>query len=49
MKHKTFRGGSWNDDPVFCRSAVRDRFGPGTWNLTVGLRVVLVEEKKNET
>ena len=25
---RVVRGGSWNDDPWFCRSAVRDRSGP---------------------
>lgn len=34
------RGGSWSNDPVFCRSAVRDLSNAGYINRNVGFRIV---------
>jgi formylglycine-generating enzyme required for sulfatase activity len=41
---KLFRGGSWNDDPVDCRSASRDDYYPVNRNDYFGFRVVMVPE-----
>ncbi|HSM80672.1 MAG TPA: formylglycine-generating enzyme family protein, partial [Nodosilinea sp.] len=34
------RGGAWDDDPRFCRSACRDYFEPGFDDVIIGFRVV---------
>jgi formylglycine-generating enzyme required for sulfatase activity len=39
-KSRVLRGGSWNDLPRYCRSAVRSLNNPGYRNLDVGFRVV---------
>jgi len=39
--YRVIRGGSWFNDSVFCRSAVRSNLGPGNTDSTVGFRVVL--------
>ncbi len=36
---RVIRGGSWNDDPIFCRSAVRVYFDPDGSLKTLGFRV----------
>ena len=40
-KAKVLRGGSWNYDPYFCRSASRVRDDPGSWLNYFGARVVV--------
>ncbi|NJP12618.1 MAG: SUMF1/EgtB/PvdO family nonheme iron enzyme [Leptolyngbyaceae cyanobacterium RU_5_1] len=35
------RGGSWNNNPVNCRSANRNRNNPGNRNNNIGFRVVV--------
>ncbi|MBW4660209.1 MAG: SUMF1/EgtB/PvdO family nonheme iron enzyme [Drouetiella hepatica Uher 2000/2452] len=36
------RGGSWNNNPVNCRSAFRNYNDPGNRNNNLGFRVVCV-------
>ncbi|WP_420156203.1 formylglycine-generating enzyme family protein [Thermoleptolyngbya oregonensis] len=36
------RGGSWNNNPAFCRSANRNRNTPHNRNNNIGFRVVCV-------
>ncbi len=38
------RGGAWNDDGIFCRSAFRLRYEPERRSDHIGFRVVLVEK-----
>jgi formylglycine-generating enzyme required for sulfatase activity len=38
--HRVLRGGSWGDYGLFCRSALRNRGGPGVRNLFIGFRVL---------
>jgi formylglycine-generating enzyme required for sulfatase activity len=38
---RVLRGGGWNFDPQFCRSAVRLRFDPGLRYFYIGFRVVV--------
>ncbi len=40
-KAKVLRGGSWDYDPVNCRSAARDRSDPDFRNSNIGARVVV--------
>jgi formylglycine-generating enzyme required for sulfatase activity len=37
---RLLRGGSWDDDPANCRSAVRDNYSPGNRDEFIGFRVV---------
>ena len=37
---RLLRGGSWDFNPRYCRSAYRDRFDPGNWLNNIGFRVV---------
>jgi len=39
---RVLRGGSWFNNPWYCRSAKRAREEPGTRNLNLGFRVVVV-------
>jgi formylglycine-generating enzyme required for sulfatase activity len=39
--HRVIRGGSWYDDPSYCRSADRLKFGPATRYGNVGFRLAL--------
>ena len=39
-EHRLLRGGSWGNDPIFCRSAYRNRYSPGYHNDNIGFRVV---------
>ena len=41
---RLLRGGSWLDDPWYCRSAFRDRGRPGFANVYVGFRVVCLPQ-----
>ncbi|MEO1146334.1 MAG: SUMF1/EgtB/PvdO family nonheme iron enzyme [Cyanobacteria bacterium J06638_22] len=41
-RYRLVRGGSWYDNPAFCRSAYRDRNTPLSRNLYIGFRVVCV-------
>lgn len=36
---RVVRGGSWNDDPIFCRSTVRNGYGAGYRDFTIGFRL----------
>jgi formylglycine-generating enzyme required for sulfatase activity len=36
---RLIRGGSWCDRPDFCRSALRNWFGPGVPNINIGFRL----------
>ena len=36
--YRVIRGGGWNSDPVYCRSAFRDGNGPGYRWYTLGFR-----------
>jgi formylglycine-generating enzyme required for sulfatase activity len=38
--YRVFRGGYWSVDAVYCRSAFRSRYVPGTRVTNIGLRVV---------
>jgi formylglycine-generating enzyme required for sulfatase activity len=40
--NRVVRGGSWDDDPRFCRSAIRGRFVPGSRLSILGCRLALV-------
>jgi len=40
---RVFRGGGWNDDPRFCRSAGRFRVAPGSRSSYLGFRLALVQ------
>ena len=40
--YRMLRGGSWYGDARDCRSAYRDRYVPGDWGRSLGLRVVSV-------
>ena len=42
---KVIRGGSWGDDPYFCRSAYRDFLTRDYRNINIGVRVVCVALK----
>ncbi len=44
---KVFRGGSWYDNAVSCRSAERDRRTPGFKSSNLGLRIALVPLAEN--
>lgn len=37
------RGGAWNDDPKFCRSALRLRYEPPRRSDHIGFRIALVQ------
>ncbi|MBO1069013.1 MAG: SUMF1/EgtB/PvdO family nonheme iron enzyme [Dolichospermum sp. DEX189] len=39
-QHKLLRGGSWGNDPAYCRSAYRSNYDLGLNNSPVGFRVV---------
>jgi formylglycine-generating enzyme required for sulfatase activity len=39
-QYKLLRGGSWNINPVHCRSAFRDNYDLVTFNDYIGFRVV---------
>ncbi|WP_242072348.1 bifunctional serine/threonine-protein kinase/formylglycine-generating enzyme family protein [Microcoleus sp. FACHB-68] len=41
-KYRLRRGGSWNLNPAYCRSALRIRYGPNFRNYHFGFRVALV-------
>ena len=41
---RVFRGGSWYDDPRYCRPAYRSRFAPEYRNNYLGFRVAAVQE-----
>jgi formylglycine-generating enzyme required for sulfatase activity len=43
-KTRLLRGGSWGDNPRFCRSACRDRNQPVNANVDVGFRVVCLPQ-----
>ena len=38
---RLLRGGSWGDQSIYCRSAVRNDYSPGNRNLNIGVRVVV--------
>ncbi len=38
---RVLRGGDWYDSASRCRSAHRDSYDPGSWNIVIGFRVVL--------
>lgn len=38
---RVLRGGCWNNDPVYCRSAFRLRSTIGNWDSLIGFRVVM--------
>lgn len=38
---RLIRGGSWNNSPVLCRSAIRNRYQPDASSNSVGFRVVV--------
>jgi formylglycine-generating enzyme required for sulfatase activity len=40
QKHRVARGGSWDNDGDYCRSALRIQFSPGTRHFFLGFRVV---------
>ena len=40
---RVIRGGSWNRDPRFCRSAYRSRRSPGYRSINLGFRLALVQ------
>ena len=44
VKTKLLRGGSWSSLPGYCRSACRDRGGPGGAGSNVGFRVVCLPQ-----
>jgi formylglycine-generating enzyme required for sulfatase activity len=41
-RYRLLRGGSWNNVPGYCRSAIRNRYTPGYQNNLIGFRVVCV-------
>jgi formylglycine-generating enzyme required for sulfatase activity len=41
-RYRLVRGGAWNDNPAFCRSAKRNRFTPLNHGNFIGFRVVCV-------
>ena len=43
-KFRLRRGGSWNQVAENCRSAVRNRYAPGTGNNNIGFRVVFSQQ-----
>jgi len=40
---RVIRGGSWSDDPRFCRSSIRNEFGPVNRSRNLGFRVARVQ------
>ena len=40
------RGGCWNDEAKYCRSAARNSNDPLKWNYSLGFRVCLVPSGK---
>jgi formylglycine-generating enzyme required for sulfatase activity len=40
-EYRVLRGGSWNDDPDYCRAAHRHRFNPGNRDSDFGFRLAL--------
>ncbi len=38
--YKILRGGSWNDDPIYCRLASRHRYFPGLGGRHRGFRLL---------
>jgi formylglycine-generating enzyme len=42
--HRVLRGGSWGNDPLYCRSAYRFRFVPGYRNFLCGFRLCFAVE-----
>lgn len=42
MAGHVLRGGSWDVNPLFCRSANRNRDNPDAWNNFNGFRVVVL-------
>jgi formylglycine-generating enzyme required for sulfatase activity len=43
-KSRLLRGGSWDDNPRYCRSAYRNRLEPDRANINVGFRVVCLPQ-----
>ena len=41
--YRVFRGGSWDSNPRFCRSANRHWFTPGDRSYDLGFRLALVQ------
>ncbi|MFN9619351.1 MAG: formylglycine-generating enzyme family protein, partial [Synechococcaceae cyanobacterium] len=46
-KSRLLRGGSWIDDPRYCRSAYRFPFGPVLADSDVGFRVVCLPQGRS--
>jgi formylglycine-generating enzyme required for sulfatase activity len=44
VSHRVIRGGSWGNDPWYCRPAIRSRFAPDSRNFILGFRVAAVQE-----
>ena len=42
--YRVFRGGSWNDYAVYCRSANRHYYSPGYRYFSLGFRLAAVPE-----
>ncbi|NER20084.1 MAG: formylglycine-generating enzyme family protein [Symploca sp. SIO1B1] len=39
--YRVLRGGSWSDNPKYCRSAQRNRYNPNYWYKNIGFRVAI--------